>query len=736
DLTQRYQSALAMADDLRRFVNRYEISARRVRSLGRAVRWCRRNRTVATLAAMLLLVVTTALAGLVGLHLKRERVLTNGLAVIDSHLASNNDFGALREISRLREEFGNRHELRTRYESIGREVVIDSDYSKATIQVKPIESPDADWLELGSLTTSPLKVRLPYGSLLARVTQPNLEDHEMEIVRSNDSAYRVLAPTHSGMVRVTPITVWRNVPWRRMQKFPDLSEYSIDRYEVTNGEFYRFVLDGGYGGDGREEKWWVNTLGAEWKNAVSEFVDKTGEPGPKFWQNGKYPAGMEDYPVVGVSWYEAMAYAKWAGKQLPTVYHWLEAAEFTGDYLPLGVLSRSNIGGRDVGRRANRDPHSLLSVNPYGAFDMAGNVKEWCLNEEADSRRFAMGGSWQDDPKVFHEPIALSAFERCDDTGFRCALYEKSNQLASAHPIQWRSFAAVRDTLPQLEDCRDQFEYPKDKPWATKKLEPVSIDGIHYQAFQIDTVNNQDDRMLLYVAYPPMKGFVPPYETVVVGTFLGFDANRGVPKWIPSDSIATFLNRGRAVVIPVLFGTGDRIDWENRPPFGARPDQVDAYGRTVVNIAKDFSRTIDFIEQFEEATGIPSVLDKDRMAYCGIVYGGCAGPIWMVADYLTHDRRWRVKAAVLTDAFLTQCLQPPEVDQMAYLPHLTVPTMMLNCRLISTGPYDRAQKPMYELLPLPDDQKVLKAFPQYTHGIPAADFGIYANRWLDDHLRK
>ena len=90
---QRYQSTHAMADDLRRFVNRYEISARRIRPLGRAVRWCRRNRTVATLAAMLLLVVTTALAGLVGLHLKRERALTNGLAVIDSQLAANNDFG-------------------------------------------------------------------------------------------------------------------------------------------------------------------------------------------------------------------------------------------------------------------------------------------------------------------------------------------------------------------------------------------------------------------------------------------------------------------------------------------------------------------------------------------------------------------------------------------------------------------------------------------------------------------
>ena len=227
-----------------------------------------------------------------------------------------------------------------------------------------------------------------------------------------------------------------------------------------------------------------------------------------------------------------------------------------------------------------------------------------------------------------------------------------------------------------------------------------------------------------------------PYESVIVGMNLKYDKKRNVPVGFASSSIATFLSRGRAVVIPVLFGIGDRSDPERFPPYCAPPDKVEAYRKTVINIVNDYSRTIDFVERFQEATGDPSLFDSDRLAYCGFAWGGCIGPLWMVADYLANDNTWRVKAAVLADASLVQCLQPPDVDQMTYVTHLRVPTIMLNCRLMARAPYDRAQKPMFDLLPLPAHEKELKAFPQYTGGVPAEDFGPHANRWLDEHLSK
>ncbi len=61
--------------------------------------------------------------------------------------------------------------------------------------------------------------------------------------------------------------------------------------------------------------------------AMPLLVDTTGRPGPATWEHGKYPAEQDDYPVTGVSWYEAAAYARWAGKSLPTIYHWSRAAD-------------------------------------------------------------------------------------------------------------------------------------------------------------------------------------------------------------------------------------------------------------------------------------------------------------------------------------------------------------------------------------------------------------------------
>ena len=63
-----------------------------------------------------------------------------------------------------------------------------------------------------------------------------------------------------------------------------------------------------------------------WRDAVQEFRDATNRPGPAGWQLGTYPEGMGDLPVGGISWYEAMAYAEFAGKSLPTVYEWFAAA--------------------------------------------------------------------------------------------------------------------------------------------------------------------------------------------------------------------------------------------------------------------------------------------------------------------------------------------------------------------------------------------------------------------------
>ena len=105
-----------------------------------------------------------------------------------------------------------------------------------------------------------------------------------------------------------------------------IPDYWMDKYEVTNKQFKQFLDAGGY----RKPIYWKQpfiengrTLSSD--EAMSKFRDKTGRPGPSTWELGNYSEGQGDYPVTGVSWYEAAAYAEFAGKRLPTFFHWQRA---------------------------------------------------------------------------------------------------------------------------------------------------------------------------------------------------------------------------------------------------------------------------------------------------------------------------------------------------------------------------------------------------------------------------
>jgi hypothetical protein len=190
--------------------------------------------------------------------------------------------------------------------------------------------------------------------------------------------------------------------------------FFMDRTEVTNAQFRKFVAAGGY----RDQTFWPETLLVNghplpWAKAVEQFVDRTGLPGPRYWSNGSFPVGQGDFPVVGVSWYEAAAFSRWIGKTLPTAAQWWRAAlGDSGGVFPWGsdvqtAELRSNfgsVGARPVGTFP-------LGVSPYGCEDMAGNVREWLLDPFASTtRRIVVGGSWQD-PSYMFEAAHMETFD-------------------------------------------------------------------------------------------------------------------------------------------------------------------------------------------------------------------------------------------------------------------------------------------------------------------------------------
>ena len=181
--------------------------------------------------------------------------------------------------------------------------------------------------------------------------------------------------------------------------------FLIDKYEVTNSRYLKFVAAGGY----RDRTLWPETLivngkPAPWAAALRAFVDRTGLPGPRSWSGGTFPEGKGEHPVVGVSWYEATAYARWLGKDLPNRDQWWRAAlGATRGAFPWGndvktAEIRANfglVGTRPVGS-------TPLGVSPFGCFDMAGNVREWLRDPASDpALRSVVGGSWEDPAYMF-----------------------------------------------------------------------------------------------------------------------------------------------------------------------------------------------------------------------------------------------------------------------------------------------------------------------------------------------
>jgi formylglycine-generating enzyme required for sulfatase activity len=190
-------------------------------------------------------------------------------------------------------------------------------------------------------------------------------------------------------------------------------DYWIDKYPVTNEKYRAFILADGYG----NQAYWSEE-GWKWKTEKNIVV-------PGYWNDPTW--NKADYPVVGVSYYEAEAYAKWVGKCLPTEREWEKAArgEDGREYPWGGDFDKKKCNSEDAGL-AHTTPVTQYpnGVSPYGCYDMAGNVWELCADWYDGSKndsRVLRGGSWDFGPEVLRISYRLwsDADNRGNDLGFR-----------------------------------------------------------------------------------------------------------------------------------------------------------------------------------------------------------------------------------------------------------------------------------------------------------------------------
>lgn len=204
-----------------------------------------------------------------------------------------------------------------------------------------------------------------------------------------------------------------------------IEAFLLERHEVTNERFLEFVAAGGY----EDASLWPVTMivdGVERSRAeaLRQLVDRTGLPGPRSWSGGVFPEGRGQHPVTGISWYEARAFARWEGKRLPTRAEWSRAATGANRLFPWGDDSEAVDARANFGLEGTEPVGSYpTGVSPFGAFDMAGNVREWVADVPVDApgRRLATGGSWQDPSYAFDFADSFPPDFASSSVGFRCA---------------------------------------------------------------------------------------------------------------------------------------------------------------------------------------------------------------------------------------------------------------------------------------------------------------------------
>ena len=724
----RYSSAAEIIKDLKKYqdvLRAEELGALNLRTILRRIRKPR----VAVPTVSLILVISLVAVWFFNRQAKirwaREEVLPEIERLVDTNWRDFTD--AYRLAEEAEKYIPNDPKLSELFSKCSLNINIKTDPPGASIYIKEYDTPDSEWEYLG---VSPIEnIRQPVG-----IFRWKMEKEGYETVMAASSTWdlgggreNILIPYDlvraldekgsipEGMVRVTGAET----------KLGKLDDFYIDKCEVTNKQYKEFIDRGGY----RNREYWKHEFIKDgrvltWEEAMAEFVDQTGRPGAATWEAGDYPEGQDDYPVTGVSWYEGAAYAEFSGKTLPTAYHWDMAR---GEYTPMIIWPQ--LGGFAIfapfSNFKDKGPvpvGSLPGITSYGAFDMAGNVREWCFNETQQGRLIS-GGAWNEHPKMFGPWSQVPAFDRSSKNGFRCALYPDPEKIPKSafillelgEEIDFYKEKPVPDSI--FEVYKEQFSYDKTDLNAQVESRDESHDDWIQEKITFDAAYG-GERIIAYLFLP--KNISPPYQTVIY--FPGAqpvhqESSKDLDSLFEFKVFLSFIvKNGRAALFPVYKGTFERGDDALTPiVFG---DNSHLFTEYLIQVVKDFKRCIDYLE-------IRQDIDSDKLAYYGMCWGARLGSIISAVEE-------RLKASVLLGGGLRD-VGRPEANQINYVTRVKTPTLMLNGKYDTFFPSDTSIKPMFDLLGTPDEHKELKWF-ETDHIPPRNEFIKETLAWLDRYL--
>ena len=494
-----------------------------------------------------------------------------------------------------------------------------------------------------------------------------------------------------------------------------LFPFSLSTNEVSNKDYQEFVDEGGY----ENPKYWdfpfeIGNKIYDFNSSVKLFTDKYGKLGPANWSYGKFPSGLENHPVTGISWFEARAYARYKNLTLPNVFQWTYASGIPENFMTIdqSVINESNYDSSQL-REVSNNEGSYNELNNIG-----GNVKEWALNPNGyEKEKYSiMGGAYNESPYTFNNYYSSSPFDRAIGNGFRLSknLVNYQSDLDNIIiPDFKRDFNELEDVSDEVfEVYKSQFDYG-NKPLnsITTNIEDFN-EGYTAQKFELETTYDSDEKLTGYIVFS--NKFKDKYSPVIIypnAGSIGTNNDSGFPNL----GFKYLLDEGYAIIQPMYFNTFNREKILNT--FWA--SESEDYKEAIIKIGQDYKRTLDYIESRND-------FDFSKMSYFGYSWGSTTSNYLLAIDD-------RIKAAVICVGGLMLQKSKKEVEAHYYVRRIKTPILHIVGKEDGIFGYEENYKPWKKLIGTSEDELKLIELDNVGHGLPWDTIIKHHSNWIKSH---
>ena len=479
-----------------------------------------------------------------------------------------------------------------------------------------------------------------------------------------------------------------------------IKPFYMDKYEVSNKDYKEFVDSNGYY---RDEFWPLDLMHEGKKISFSEvktsFVDKANFPSPKDWYQGTYENGKELYPVSGISWYEAYAYANFRNMSLPSVAEWFYAFDRNR---PERALKNANINSYNYTKsRIESD-----SENNNGIFDMAGNVREWVSNNIKDENsRGILGGSFADDTYVPFDFYSQNAWNRSSYNGIRLVKKiepDNSGEIFYKREKLRNFYDNYRTTENEWDLIESLFMYDKNNI----SFEQVNTSKVNGQEFYCTSFNIITSNMTMPVHHLRADPEIKSKKAIIYfpGSNALYRDKITYPTWVTE-----MVNSGVDVIFPEYLSTYSRQD-------RVKTD----IGNTSMNYR---DHLITWVKEVRYAVDY-AIQNGYEPHYFGVSWGGQVG-----VNILAIEDRFKTGILFVGGISLDDVRE--EIQPEKYAARIKTPTLLLNGRYDFYFPYQSSQLPLFNLMNLDNNNK-RHVVVDYAHYVPMHIVREETLKWIND----